>query len=68
MNIYEIKVEDWKLWLVLVDQIEWFDEMMKFNGGVDTLYEEYIAGTIFMNDEKQFIWIDPMNDVFKYDK
>lgn len=42
--------------------------MMKFNGGVDTLYEEYIAGTIFMNDEKQFIWIDPMNDVFKYDK
>ncbi len=40
MNIYEIKVEDWKLWLVLVDQIEWFDEMMKFNGGVDTLYEE----------------------------
>lgn len=68
MNIYEIKVEDWKLWLVLVDQIEWFDEMMKFNGGVDTLYEEYIAGTIFMNDEKQFIWIDPMNDVFKYDR
>lgn len=41
---------------------------MKYSGGIDSIYEEYIVGTLFMNDEKQFIRIDPINDVFKYDK
>ena len=68
MNVYEIKIEDRKLRLNLVDQIEWFDEFMKITGGVDTLYDEYEIGTLFLNDEKQFIWIDKNNDVFKYDK
>lgn len=53
---------------MLVDQIERFDEFMKISGGVDTLYDEYEVGTLFMNDNKQFIRIDKNNDVFKYDK
>ena len=52
MNIYEIKIEDRKLRLILVDQIDWFDEFMKISGGVDTLYDEYEVGTLFMNDNK----------------
>ena len=51
-----------------MDQIERLDELMKISGGVDTLYDDYEIGTLFMNDDKQFIRIDKNNDVFKYDK
>ena len=41
MNIYEIKIEDSKLWLNLVDKIERFDLQMNYQGGIDGFFDNY---------------------------
>lgn len=59
MNVFEFQISDDEVELKLVKQIDRFDEMMKLQGGVDSFYNDYYQGTIFMNDDLDFIRIDP---------